>query len=909
MLSFASGCATPMPYFLLGTLFKEGEQYPPAPPELATDIGWWVFGCFALLLAYAGLRASSLRRALFALEDPRTFAVLRVGFATMTIVCFWNLYPYWRMLWSDEGLFDLEYAEDRLGRTALRGWSPEEGFFDVWAVICFLWNKPSLFYMYGSPDFVVGYMIAFFAVLVLYGAGVFSRVTGVLAWFMMSGIYNRNSLYWEGTDTVYRCFWFILLFAKTGHAWSFDNWWRCRRMQRRAGTVEPRYRRVPAWPRYLMMLQLVAVYVTTGWAKTGNVWKEGDALYYALNMDHFYRFEYVTQWVSSVFGLNLFRLNTWVVHWWESLFGLVLVGVVLRFSRRHAEEPWYRPQQVAWRKWLGRGVLVAAYLLLYRIAVVSTPFCLPMRGGKPVDAAGILRGIHVVFGVVVPLLVALWFVLGRYPRTLFAERPTLGSWFRAARRLGGSGAPSSNRVLRGLAELRVPAIRLDQETLRIVLFGRRVWLSIGVIFHGFLILFMNIGMFPFIMLMAYAAYVEGEEFNRFFARCVRRIRPSASERYFEPAQSAQDVPQRGRVVPDALVFAFGLVGLGLVWSKIEKITWVETATHGWLAAMLLVAVVFRFLPPKASEPRGAPALAYGAFGRALAFGLALWHIGAVASHLLPTYPVFAKWRSQIRPMFGSWLQGTGTSQSWQMFSPNPPRSNVFMKTVLVLESGDRWDLRNNAFHYRSKAALPSRPNPWIVNDRMRKMQRRMVDKGKWYLSHWAHFHCREWALAHGELPVEVQVRKLVTRIPPPTFVSFWVPAAHKGRKDAGTGAISGRPYDPRKLKVHESEVQTHKCGPKGKIPPFMKQRYGIPLEEADLGALEAAEQKRLKLYAGRREAWEKRRDFGRWWAFERERAQRQAENDARRQEARDRASAGQRTTATPGAPAPRGDAR
>src|SRR5690606_215945 len=173
------------------------------------------------------------------------------------------------------------------------------------------------------------------------------------------------------------------------------------------------------------------------------------------------------------------------------------VGVVLRFGLRHADEPWYRAQQVPWRKWLGRAALVAAYALIYRIIVVSTPFCLPLRGGKPVDATGIVRGIHVAFGVVIPLLVAAWFVLGRYPRTLFADRPALGDVFAKIRRREHASAPPRNRILRTLAALRLPAIPIDRETMRIALFGRRVWLSIGVIFHGFLILFMNIGMFPF----------------------------------------------------------------------------------------------------------------------------------------------------------------------------------------------------------------------------------------------------------------------------------------------------------------------------------------------------------------------------------------------------------------------------
>src|SRR5690606_17388158 len=165
------------------SLFRSRERYPESPPECAVYCGWLVFALVLLVGALAWLRIESVRRFLFALDDPRVFAVLRIGFAIMTIACFLNLEPYWRMLWSDEGIFDLEYAQEKLGRQALRGWDPEEGFYDSWAVLNFLWNKPSLFYLWGSPDFVVGYMLVFFFVLVLYGAGVMSRTTGVIAWF------------------------------------------------------------------------------------------------------------------------------------------------------------------------------------------------------------------------------------------------------------------------------------------------------------------------------------------------------------------------------------------------------------------------------------------------------------------------------------------------------------------------------------------------------------------------------------------------------------------------------------------------------------------------------------------------------------------------------------------------------
>ena len=864
---------------LLG--FFWADKYPTVPPDFATHVGWLCFAFVALILVWSWARAESVRRALLALEDPRTFAVLRIGFALMTIGCFLNLYPYWRMLWSDEGIFDLAYAQDRLGRTALRGWDPDEGFFDLWAYLNFLWNKPSWFYTQGSPDFVFGYMMVFFTVLLMYAVGLWSRVTGVIAWLMMSGIYNRNALYWEGTDTVYRAFWFILLFAKTGHAWSIDNWWRCRRLRKKGRLAEPSdadtaddgqtrgspatagkepiYRLVPAWPRYLFMLQLAAIYVTTGSVKTGSVWARGDALYYALNMDHFYRFEGITQWVSSVFGMNLFRVNTWVTHWWEMLFPVVLIGMVLRFGLQHKDKPWYQAQNVAWRKWLGRAALVGAYALLYRIVYVSVPFCLAMHDDKVQDSTLALQKIHVVFGVIIPVAVLAWFAVGRWPVVLF--------------RGGRSVGPLTRRV----SWLKIPEIRIDQASLRALFLGRRAWLTVGFIFHGFLILFMNIGMFPFIMLMTYAGFVEGDEIvrgTRRIAELLRRRRwgarlaPPSLDRLLVSAERPQDVKVRGRRVPDGIVLVFGLIGASLIWGKVERVEWIGEATYWWLGSILAVSTAFRLLRPRPAEltraRQSGPALAYGATGRALALGAVVWHASAVALHLFPSYPIFNKWKSPARSIFSTWLRGTGTSQSWRMFAPNPPRANTFMKTVVVLEDGRRFDLRNNSFHYDEESGPPSRPNPWIINDRMRKMQRRMVGKGKWYLRYWAQYQCREWALEHGEMPQKIVISKLVTHIPPPEVISFWVPEKFRGHKHS-SGAVSGQPYDPRKLKVSERDVQTHSCRNGGELPLFMKERYGLPITEEDREKARKDEQRLERKYVNRKQVWERRRDWGKWF--------------------------------------------
>ena len=402
--------------------FAEAPNYSRVPPELGAQVGWSCLVVFVLVMAWLGARMESVRRSFLALEDPRMFAVMRIGVALMTIQCFWNLKPYWRMLWSDEGLFTAEDARSRMGGAALSGWTPEDGFLDHWAHLKFYWSKHSAFFLDAAPDHVETYMYWFFAVLLLYAAGVLSRVTGVIAWLMMSGVYNHNALYLEGTDTVYRTFWFILLFARTGAAWSVDNVVRCWWLRRRGRSPEqaPVYPLVPSWPRYLMMGQLIAIYTSTGMVKTGSVWANGDALYYSLNLDHFYRFEVWTQMVSAALGTTLFRVMTWVTLWWESCFAALGLGVVLKFGLEHRHQPWYRSQEVAWRRWFGRAALLGAYLAVYRVVVLAYPYCAELPKDASAQAveqllADGLWKVHVGFVGVIPAFALLWFVLGRWP--------------------------------------------------------------------------------------------------------------------------------------------------------------------------------------------------------------------------------------------------------------------------------------------------------------------------------------------------------------------------------------------------------------------------------------------------------------------------------------------------------------
>ena len=813
-------------------LTPEAIDFSRVTPELGREVGWLCLGVVVCALAWAASRMESIRRSFLALEDPRMFAVMRIGVALMTIQCFWNMKPHWRMLWSDEGLFDLEDARTRYGSAALSGWTPEDGFLDLWAVGKFLWGKHSPFYFFSDPAGVEWVMYGFFALLVLYAAGVLSRLTGVLCWLMLSGVYNHNMLYLEGTDTVYRCMWWILIFARTGDAWSVDNWWRCRRLRRRGRLQEafeepqpgkqPIYRLVPSWPRYLLIGQLVAIYTDTGLVKTGGIWAHGDALYYALNLDHFYRFEDWTQQVSAVFGTNVFRVMTWVTRWWEVWFPLAALGMALKFGLEHRHLPWYRAQQSSrLRVWFGRLALLLGYLAVYRIAVLGWGYVNELPKNKPEEAAALVehgvRNVHLWMGVVTPLLVAAWYALGRWP-------------------------------------LRVRRWTIDQVFVRKWLLGRRLWLGLGAFFHGFLIVFMNIGMFPFIMLMTYAAWFTGEEFAaglRWLLRVamrtpLRKILPPGAEAWTAAAQPSWDIPARGRRIPDLLVFALGLLFLGVVYKKIAGDRDVSGLVYGWVGLTLAVAAAYRWLVPRIGRARGVmslgtagdggpPALAVGAPYRALALGFVLWHGAAVALHLFPNSSLFT-WRSPARGVFGGYLTVTGTTQSWLMFAPNPPRANTFLKTVVIDQEGRRWDIGGNAFSYR--------PFPWIFNDRIRKMHRRMISKGKWYLRPWAFYQCREWFLQYGEPAAKVELYQISTQIPTPDQVRA------KGW------------YRPTNLPAKVTLLETHTCPNSGQLPAFMKQRYGVPLTEADERQLEEAAERQRKLSEQRRRTWASRRDWG-----------------------------------------------
>lgn len=1013
-------------------------EYPKAPLDLQLQVGWLVFLVFVLIVFWIWTRAESFRRAFFAREDPRVLAIWRIGLGIMTIQNFWNLLSHSRMLWTDEGMFTDAEVRQRLGRTALSGWTEVDGFLDGWAILKFFWGKNSLLFIHSSPDFVWGYLAVLFVALALFTVGFRTRITAVVIFLMINGIYNRNGVYLEGHDTVYRCIWLMTLVARTDAAWSVDNWLRRRREQKlrdgggvgydwrhfldRAGhwlwagawgvafcviveftmvhvilvtlagvlvsgvvgvfeakgrgalhdagklkLPEPkRYQLVPRWPRYVIIAQLTCIYSATGMWKIGKVWKAGDALYYALNMDHFYRFEVFTQWVSFYFATNMFKVMSFVTLWWEKLFFLMFLGLVLKWGLDHKDDPWYQAQDsVLWRRWAGRLALIGSYFAMYRIAVIAVPWCLPLLKNKnPTPPEAALQNVHILFGGVLPVAIIVWLVLGRWPIRLPNPRRLL-LWLRerkpkdAKKGEGKDGKQAETNEGETKNKADAPELEpflIDQRFVRNWLFGRRIWLSLGLIFHGILFVFMNIGMFPLIMMWIYVVCFEAKTYLKIFrwtAELLRKWRVTAwmvPERldeyiaeddsvletsadavardpagpwYQDPhrlllgplklfskdaASFLESSRERGGRIPDLLVLALCgglalLVGLRGLEARTEadvaaakadpdadvdaaaaardarkaesearskRIERIGDASWWWVYAVFGFAAVahFRRRGPfdrqfseeelaarakaegkakakvegeaeEAVEPVeiATPPLVAGTLMRTAILGLTIWHVTAVGALFIPKYSVSQAWRGEVTKVYGNWVRGLNISQSWKMFSPNPPRSNTFMRTVVKDQDGELYMVGTD--HYTD------RPYVFWYNDRSRKMHRRMVGKSKWYLKYWSQYHCREWAFDHdGQLPLEVQVLKLKTPIPKPEAL-----------------AKIGEPSDPRKRKLKRNVVNTYKCKDSN-IEPWMKQRRGWELTEADERRLESAERKAERSAETTRRSWDARTDFG-----------------------------------------------
>ncbi len=805
---------------------------------LAPTVGWLTLAAATAAIAIFISYADVWRRWWLTKEDPRGIAVFRIVFGSFVIANINGMYEYFEFLYTNEGIFPTEVAREVFAREQFAGFgdgnSPNEpyGFFDWAALWQFLRGpKYSLLFFWDSPTAFYLHLMAFWIAGLALVVGFQTRVAAVLTWFLMNSILWRNSLAWEGTELVYRTFLAYLVFARSGHAYSIDNWIRCRKL-RRHGLLSERnglgggagiapsgehphglqaiYRLVPSWPRKLIMLQLATIYATTGLLKTGGVWMSGDSLYYAMNLDHFYRLP--PQFLSSLAGTTVLRAMTWAVKIGQMSFPLVIVGMVARVAVR--ERLTDIPPRV---RWVAR--LSFAALIGLSAAIAYTVW--PVHYGPRIDAGTFV-------GLWVGLWVALWILWRKLARSPVVVRRILGR-------------PLSRPVV------------LDRDWVCRWFFGRRVWLVWHIAFHAHIFTLMSVGQFQTGMLSATFAFLEGREIASLLRDVGHRLAAwripfiPASVAAGEPVLPAEDpslpsVQRDTTRIPNWALW----VGLGGAVAGVLVRVWVVPRWDFrwiWLGTALFIAGVMWIRVRASRNPAGpfqpsaagrAVAWAYGPFGRVVVgLGLA-WHLVAVAAWLTPDKDCTGSFRGPARAAFATWLTRTTTDQGWGMFAPNPPRANVFMKVVVVDADGESWDMRSDVY------ADERKPIPWIWNDRLRKMNRRIIGGesggGDWYRKWFGRWQCRQWARDNGgQMPREVKLVKMSYRIPTPENVAkrgYYIPEELFAR----TGT--------------ESVVHTEACATAvlGQLPDSIRAKDGLP-------PLEPGAEKRWT--KTRRPAWER----------------------------------------------------
>jgi hypothetical protein len=813
---------------------------------ISPTIGWLLLVCAVAAALVFILHAEKWRRWWLTMEDPRGIAVFRIVFAFFVLANINGMWEFFEYLYTDEGIFTTDVARQVFAKEQFAGFGDglrEDdpwGFYDLEGLWQFMRGpKYSLLFFWDSPAFFWAHLWAFEISGLLFLVGYRTRMFGVLTWLLMNSILVRNHLAWEGTEIVYRVMLAYLLLARSGHAYSVDNWLRCRRLRREgrlsergglgggAGApptdehprgLEPVYRLIPGFPRKLVMVQLAVIYIVTGLLKNGSVWLQGDSLYYALNLDHFYRLP--PQYMSSLIGTHVFRMMTWAVKIGQIAFAAIIFGIVTRWIIDQKFAPLSAARQWATRIAFVVLVLASAAMVYVSYGVHYTP---------PVSA-GLFTGLYV------GLWAGLWLLWRKLTFRPFVVRKVFG-----------------------LVPLREPAI-IDRTWVCRWILGRRVLLVWHLAFHAHIFTLMNVGQFQTGMLSCTFAFLQGHEIATLlrdvghrvatvFPRTLGRLMPNSVVVRLPIVPAADPTLPGTRWDAAGLPLWALLLGLGGIVSGIL----VEVRFHPawdyryvWLATAGVLAVVavlrarrLRGRKLEAIDPATGGVRApwsYGPLGRALVGGVLVWHIAAVAAWLLPDKDCVSSFRGPAHKAVGTWLRTTTTDQGWGMFAPNPPRSNVFMKVLVTDADGHVWDMKSDVY------AEEQKPIPWIWNTRLRKMNRRIIggESGPtaWYQKWYARWECRQWARDHGgQMPEKVELVKVWYSIPSPEQTAkngYYVAEELLAR----TG--------------HEKVAYTAECRKEvqGQLPNFIRERDGLPL-------LEEGEYKAWHKH--KRAAWDKRR--------------------------------------------------
>lgn len=336
----------------------------------------WVVGVIAIGVAVAPSILELLRRR----EDPRPVATFRILVGVWLLCWLTDLIPLRTYLFTSEGVYPASEARG-LPRLA-----PATAMDAVRAL--FGGTLTPLFWV-DSPAVVDALLILLALATFAFTLGLFTPISKWLTLILFHCFVARNSLPLAG-EQLYASFLLLLCLSDCGAAYGIDAW----RARRRSCDGAPR--RIPAWPRMLMVLQAVPMFFANGLAKTGEAWWRGDAIHLVLGNPRFGTLD-ASVWQSPAMEEGL-RLATWGAHLIELLFPLAALGYFV--TQAHHLGPLRR------RRLVGGMLVVLGVLtpLLARAAWSDRElgWTLPGRLTTGYAVALVLAGVLVVRGRPLP---------------------------------------------------------------------------------------------------------------------------------------------------------------------------------------------------------------------------------------------------------------------------------------------------------------------------------------------------------------------------------------------------------------------------------------------------------------------------------------------------------------------------
>jgi hypothetical protein len=502
--------------------------------EVATQALWIAALCIVLFFV---LRPELWRRIWFQRIDPRPAALTRIALGITVLWTFLDLcFLQGEWLFTDQGMLLTEQARKNYGGKLRTLWDPEEGFESWKSVLDVLTDRWTVLHIRSDPPFVYAMFGLLFASCFAMIIGWRTRITTVLTWLMVLQIYGYMPMYYAGGDTVLRTMMFCGMFVDWGKAYSVDAW-RARRKAILGGAKQlPGLAKIPAWPQRFFMLQLACIYCATGLLKSGETWADGSALYYALNLDHFYRvpMHLLAAWLHKLY---ISRVMTWVVHWWEIFFPLALLGEALRGWDHDVERKTWTGVVPRWS--LYTAIVVGVTYLVFHFGAVDPETEEPglptwvktaplfvlagilyveRRFLKPADESGkgvlallirvtswaCLVGVAVVAGYIANLAIHYYYTPPKNAPAWLPDKELLQT-------LANVGAVVIPVAFVGgimVARRWLPGTYL---VIRDWLLGKRFWLVVGFGMHAGIELSMNVGTFVQVMVAVYPMWLWGKD--------------------------------------------------------------------------------------------------------------------------------------------------------------------------------------------------------------------------------------------------------------------------------------------------------------------------------------------------------------------------------------------------------------